>query len=90
MFLSVAINFYTPTVGKFHDFSEMGLMRNIQAQTMQERDLEASRLNSLGVEKFQKAKFKEALTAFEPAYLIFPETNKFTRQSAMLNQIGTI
>lgn len=60
------------------------------AQTLQDKETQASRLYQQGIEQFRRGELSEALKALEQAVVLFKETGNYPRQAGTLNSIGAI
>ena len=61
---------------------------SVQAQTIQDRNAEASRLNQEGLQQFNRGQFREALENFQKALVIFREISDRKSEGTTLNNMG--
>jgi CHAT domain-containing protein/Flp pilus assembly protein TadD len=61
-----------------------------QAQTTQELNNEALRLNQLGIQQYQQGQFREALKTFEQVLAIAKQINDTVSEGRTLNNIGEV
>jgi tetratricopeptide (TPR) repeat protein len=62
----------------------------VQAQTTQDRKVEALRLNEEGVQLLNKSQFRESLAKYQQALVIFKEIGERRDEGTVLNNIGLV